>query len=496
LDNDTNKLIEQRREKVKKIKDQGGNPYANDFVPTIKASEIHERFADKSAEELLEIDETFSLAGRMTALRDFGNMVFADLRDATMRIQLVASKKIIGPELLKEIKKKWDIGDIVGVTGKVVKTRTGELSIHIREARLLTKSLRPLPEKWHGLTDVETRYRQRYVDLIMNPDVKNVFISRSAIIRRIRQFFMERDFTEVETPMMHPIPGGALARPFETYHNTLEMPLFLRVAPELYLKRLLVGGFDRVFEINRSFRNEGMSVRHNPEFTMLEFYQAYATYTDHMVMVEKLIRDLAKTLHGKLSIPYGDAVIDYEKPFARMTMEEAVLKFNPGLKAEQLRDVPTLQAFAKELAIKTEPIWGWGKLLTEIYEETTEKQLIQPTYIYHHPTENSPLARKKEEDEEVTDRWELIVCGREIANAFSELNDPDDQRERFEKQMEAKAAGDHEAQPFDADYIRALEYGMPPAAGCGIGIDRLVMLLMDQASIRDVILFPHLRQET
>ncbi len=492
---ETNKLIEQRRDKVSKIREKGRNPYANNFTPTAQACEIHEKYGDKSAEELESCEETFRLAGRIMAVRDFGNMVFADLRDSSMRIQLVVSKKIVGPEVLKEIKKIWDIGDIAGVVGRPVKTRTGELSIKISEAYLLTKSLRPLPEKWHGLTDVETRYRQRYVDLIMNPDVKNVFIARSAIIRRTRQFFMERDFTEVETPMMHPIAGGALARPFETYHNSLEMQLFLRIAPELYLKRLLVGGFDRVFEINRNFRNEGMSVRHNPEFTMLEFYQAYAVYTDLMDTVEELIRDLAKTLHGKLQIPYQDTEIDYEKPFVRMTMEEAVLKFNAGLKPEQLRDADTLREYAKKIGVEAAPGWGWGKLLTQVYEETAEKKLMQPTFIYHYPTEVSPLARKNEEDEGVTDRWELIVHAREIANAFSELNDPDDQKERFERQMEAKAAGDHEAQSFDSDYIRALEYGMPPAAGCGIGIDRLVMLLMNQASIRDVILFPHLRPE-
>lgn len=491
---DTNRIIEQRREKAASLRGQGANPFANDFKPDAKTWKIQELYGARSAEELEGETAAHTLAGRVMAVRDFGNMAFLDLRDGSGRIQLVANKKVIGPELMAEVK-KIDVGDIVGVSGRPMRTRTGELSIRIESIRLLTKNIRPLPEKWHGLTDVEVRYRQRYADLIMNPEVRDVFIARSGIIKRTREFFIERDFLEVETPMMHPIAGGATARPFVTHHNALDMPLFLRVAPELYLKRLLVGGFERVFEVNRNFRNEGISIRHNPEFTMLEFYQAYAVHTDLMTLVEALIEDLAMTLHGRTEVEYQGTTIHLTAPFRRVTVEQAVLEHCPELKPEDLRNVGVMRDFAKSLGQETKPSWGWGRYVTGIFEERVEKNLVQPTFVYHYPTEVSPLARRNEADGEIVDRWELFVCGREMANAFSELNDPEDQRSRFEEQMQAKADGDQEAQPFDADYIRALEYGMPPAAGCGIGIDRLVMLLMNQASIRDVILFPQLRPE-
>jgi lysyl-tRNA synthetase, class II len=491
---DTNKIIELRRDKVTAAREAGENPFANGFVPTALVKKIHELYGEKTAEELDAVDTVYRLAGRVMAMRDFGNMAFLDLRQEGIKIQLVANKKIVGPELLKYIK-KLDVGDIVGIEGKPIRTRTGELSIMIQSARLLTKSVRPLPEKWHGLTDIETRYRQRYVDLIMNPEVMKVFQARSAITRRIREFFDEHGFLEVETPMMHTLAGGATARPFETFHNALDMPLFLRVAPELYLKRLVVGGFDRVFEINRNFRNEGISIRHNPEFTMLEFYQAYAVYTDLMDLVEHLFENLAVMLFGEPKCTYGDVEVSLARPFARVTMEEAVLAKNPAIQKEQIRDRAVLADYAKKHGLEIQAGWGWGKILSEIFEATAEKTLEQPTFVYHYPVEISPLARRNDLDPEVTDRWELMIVGREFGNAFSELNDPFDQKARFEEQMKAKAAGDQEAQPFDADYIRALEYGLPPTAGCGLGIDRMVMLFMNQPSIRDVILFPHLRPE-
>ncbi len=491
---DTNRIIEQRRQTAAELRERGENPFPNDFRPDTKTWNLQELYGSKTAADLESVEARHTVAGRVMAVRDFGNMAFLDLRDVSGRIQLVANKKVIGPELMKAVK-AFDLGDIIGVTGKPMRTKTDELSLMIESARLVTKSLRPLPEKWHGLTDVETRYRQRYADLIMNPDVRDVFVARSQIIRRIREFFVEREFIEVETPMMHPIAGGAAARPFVTHHNALDMPLFLRIAPELYLKRLVVGGYERVFEINRNFRNEGISIQHNPEFTMLEFYQAYADFHELMDVVETLIADVCVTLHGKTDIEYQGAAIHLAAPFRRVSVEQAVLEHCPELSAADLRDVDRVRAFAESLGLASKPSWGWGRYVTEIFEERVEKTLLQPTFVYHYPTEVSPLARRNEKDGDLVDRWELFIFGREFANAFSELNDPDDQRGRFEEQMKAKAEGDVEAQSFDADYIRALEYGMPPAAGCGIGIDRLVMLLMNQASIRDVIFFPQLRPE-
>ena len=400
----------------------------------------------------------------------------------------------VGEETYKDFK-TWDVGDIIGVRGSVMKTRTGELSVKAREIRLLSKSLRPLPEKWAGLTDTETRYRQRYVDLIMNPDVKRVFATRGAVIRFTRQFLDSIGYTEVETPMLQPIPGGAAARPFATHYNALDRDFYLRIAPELYLKRLVVGGFDKVYEINRNFRNEGLSTRHNPEFTMLEFYQAYARYTDLMDLIESLVRDLAITVGDGAEVSYQGEVYDLSRPFARLTMAEAVKAHNPDFDEARSRDRDYLAAMAERVGADVQAAYGPGKLLTEIFEKTVEAKLMAPTFITGYPTEVSPLARRNDKDPEVTDRFEFFVGGREIANGFSELNDPDDQAERFRAQVDARDGGDDEAMLFDADYIRALEYGMPPTAGAGIGIDRLVMFLTDSPSIRDVLLFPQMRPE-
>jgi len=492
---DENRLIAERREKLHALKTET-NAYPNDFRPNNNAAELRRRFADDDVDTLAEVEDTFSLAGRMLAKRVMGKIAFVKVQDGTGSMQFVVQRDNL-PEGVYQQFKQWDIGDIVGGSGSIFRTQKGELSVKPTELRLLTKSLRPLPEKFHGLTDTETRYRQRYVDLIMNEDSKKVFHTRSKIIRFIRDFMEApgREFLEVETPMMHPIPGGATARPFVTHHNALDLPMFLRVAPELYLKRLTVGGLDRVYEINRNFRNEGVSTKHNPEFTMLEFYWAYANYNDLMDLTETMLRELAEEVCDSTTVAYEGNDIDYGSPFDRISVEEAVRKFNPELTDADLWDMDTLKAACSTLDIHIDKAWGEGKLLIELFEATVEPELMNPTFITAYPTEVSPLSRRNDENPLVTDRFELFIAGREIANGFSELNDPEDQAARFQEQVSQKDAGDLEAMHYDADYIRALEYGMPPTAGEGIGIDRLVMLLTDSASIRDVLLFPHMRPE-
>ena len=492
---DENRLIAERREKLHALKAET-IAYPNDFRPNSNAAILHERFADDDTETLAEVDETFALAGRMLAKRVMGKIAFVKVQDGTGTIQFVLQRDNL-PEGIYQQFKQWDIGDIIGGSGSIFRTQKGELSVKPAELRLLTKSLRPLPEKFHGLTDTETRYRQRYVDLIMNEESRKVFHTRSKIIRFIRDFMEApgREFLEVETPMMHPIPGGATARPFVTHHNALDLPMFLRVAPELYLKRLTVGGLDRVYEINRNFRNEGVSTRHNPEFTMLEFYWAYANYNDLMDLTETMLRDLAKEVCGSTTVVFEGEDVDYGSPFERISVEDAVRKFNPDLTDADLWDMETLKSACAKHAVHVDKSWGEGKLLIELFEATAESKLMNPTFITAYPTEVSPLSRRNDENPLITDRFELFVAGREIANGFSELNDPEDQAARFQEQVSQKDAGDLEAMHYDADYIRALEYGMPPTAGEGIGIDRLVMLLTDSASIRDVLLFPHMRPE-
>ena len=485
-------LLLQRRRKVDTLWEAGINPYPNDFKPQHTSADIVATYGD--TEQLDASNENLVVAGRILARRSFGKAAFIQLQDRKGRIQLYVKKDEIGDEAFANFE-SFDIGDIVGAEGYPFRTKTGELSLHARSIRLLVKSLHPLPEKFHGLTDVETRYRQRYVDLIVNPEVRELFIKRSRIINLIRTFMTDRDFLEVETPMMHQIPGGATARPFITHHNALDMQLYLRVAPELYLKRLVVGGMERVFEINRNFRNEGISVRHNPEFTMMEFYQAYATYEDLMDFTEELFCHVAQEVLGTLDFTNQGLDISFQRPWKRLTVREAVLEYG-DIEAKQLDDRDLALAYARSIGLDLPADIGYGKLLMEIFEEVAEHKLIQPTFITAYPTEVSPLSRKNDHNPELVDRFELIIGGREIANAFSELNDPVDQKERFLTQVAEKDKGDEEAHYMDEDYVRALEYGMPPTAGEGIGIDRLVMLLTDSASIRDVIFFPQLRKET
>ncbi|HKJ05359.1 MAG TPA: lysine--tRNA ligase [Geopsychrobacteraceae bacterium] len=488
-----NDLLRQRRAKIDSYRESGINPFANDFKVTHRAAQIMELHVDDDGDALQECKAEYSIAGRIMARRDFGKAAFLQIQDGSGRFQVYVAKNLIGDESF-ELFRKLDIGDIIGVTGAPFRTKTEELSLRAAKVRLLTKSLLPLPEKWHGLTDVETRYRQRYLDLVVNPDVREVFRKRSQIISLMRNFMVDRDYLEVETPMMHPVAGGATAKPFVTHHNTLKMDLFLRIAPELYLKRLVVGGYDRVFEINRNFRNEGISIQHNPEFTMMEFYQAYATYNDLMDFTEDLITHVAREVCGGLVIPYGGKDVDLTPPWDRLTLKEAIVKYGQ-VEMSVLEDRNQSFAYAKKLGLDLDDKTGHGKLLAEIFDEVVEPNLWQPTFITEYPTEISPLSRKNDINPEVVDRFELFMVGREIANAFSELNDPVDQKDRFLKQLEEKAAGDEEAHAMDGDYLRALEYGLPPTAGEGIGIDRLVMLLTDSASIRDVILFPQLRPE-
>ncbi|PLX95454.1 MAG: lysine--tRNA ligase [Desulfuromonas sp.] len=488
-----NDLLRQRRAKIDSYREEGLNPFANDFKVTHTTVEIAGLHLDDDADVLMETEAEYSIAGRIMARRDFGKAAFLQLQDGAGRFQVYVAKNQIGDEDF-ELFRKLDIGDIVGISGSPFRTKTDELSLRASTVRLLTKSLLPLPEKWHGLTDVETRYRQRYLDLIVNPDVREVFRKRSRIVSLIRNFMVDRGYLEVETPMMQPVAGGATAKPFVTHHNTLKMDLFLRIAPELYLKRLVVGGYDRVFEINRNFRNEGISIQHNPEFTMMEFYQAYATYHDLMDFTEELISQVAKDVCGSYVIPYGGRDVDLTPPWDRLTLKEAIVKYGK-IEMNVIDDRDLAFAYAGTLGLELDKNIGHGKLLTEIFDEVVEPKLWQPTFITEYPTEISPLSRKNDERPDVVDRFELFIVGRELANAFSELNDPVDQRERFLMQLEEKAAGDEEAHAMDEDYIRALEYGLPPTAGEGIGIDRLVMLLTDSASIRDVILFPQLRPE-
>jgi len=484
-------LLLQRRRKVDALWEAGINPYPNDFRPQHTSADVRAAYGD--VEVIEENPASFVVAGRILMRRSFGKAAFVQLQDRKGRIQLYLKKDVLGDELFAEFE-NYDLGDIVGATGVPFRTKTGELSLAVSEIRLLTKSLLPLPEKFHGLTDVETRYRQRYVDLIVSPEVREVFFKRSRIVHLIREFMTRHDFLEVETPMMQPIPGGATAKPFITHHNALDMELFLRIAPELYLKRLVVGGLDRVFEINRNFRNEGISVRHNPEFTMMEFYQAYATFEDLMNFTEELLCHVAQELLGTLDFSYGGEPISFQRPWARFTVKEAILHYG-DIDAKSLEDRDLAYAYAQKLGLQLTEDVGYGRLITEIFEEVAETRLIQPTFITNYPTEVSPLSRKSDQDPNYVDRFEFFCAGREMANAFSELNDPRDQKERFLAQVAAKAKGDEEAHYMDEDYIRALEYGLPPTAGEGIGIDRLVMLLTDSPSIRDVILFPQLRKE-
>jgi lysyl-tRNA synthetase class 2 len=485
-------LLLQRRRKVDALWEAGVNPYPNDFKPLHTSAEVIAAYGDK--EHFDAGNEQYVVAGRILARRSFGKAAFIQLQDRKGRIQVYVKKDDIGVEAFEAFE-SFDIGDIIGVEGFPFRTKTGELSLHAKLVRLLVKSLHPLPEKFHGLTDLETRYRQRYVDLIVNPESRDVFIKRSRIVNLIRGFMAGRDFLEVETPMMQPIPGGAAARPFITHHNALDMQLFLRIAPELYLKRLVVGGLERVFEINRNFRNEGISVRHNPEFTMMEFYQAYATYEELMDFTEELFCHVAQVVLGTLDFNCQGNGISFKRPWKRLTVREAILEYG-DIDAKQLDDRDLALAYARSLGLDLSQDIGYGKLIMEIFEEVAEHKLIQPTFITAYPTEVSPLSRKNDHDPYIVDRFELIIGGREIANAFSELNDPVDQKERFLSQVAEKNKGDEEAHYMDEDYVRALEYGMPPTAGEGIGIDRLVMLLTDSASIRDVILFPQLRKET
>ena len=486
---DENKLIAVRREKLAEIR-KIGNAFPNNFSREAYAQHIQDAFASKTKEDLVELNLHARVAGRIMARRG----PFFVLQDMTGRIQTYLDRKNLDKELVNEID-TWDIGDIIGVEGHISKSQKGDLYVKMESVTLLTKSLRPLPEKFHGLTDQEQRYRMRYVDLIMNEQTRETFKVRSKIITFIRNYFSELDYIEVETPMMQTIPGGAVAKPFVTHHNALDMELYLRIAPELFLKRLVVGGFERVFEINRSFRNEGLSTSHNPEFTMLEFYEAYADYNVLMDRTEDMLRKLTHSLYGSYKVDYQGSQYDFEQPFARMSVKESVLNLNPNFSEENLATVEALRKVCDDLEIPHKKSYGTGKLLIEIFEKTVEDRLDQPTFITEYPTEVSPLARCNDENPEVTDRFEFFVGGKEIANGFSELNDAEDQAARFKTQVEQKDAGDDEAMHYDADYIRALEYGLPPTAGEGIGIDRLVMLFTDSASIRDVLLFPHMRSE-
>lgn len=490
---DENRLIAQRREKLTEIRAQG-NAFPNDFRRNVMNGELQAEYAEWDAEKLKENPRRVKIAGRMMTQRVMGKASFATLRDMSGDIQIYVARDNL-PEGFYANFKTWDLGDIVGAEGILFRTQKDELSVRVESVQLLTKSLRPLPEKFHGLSDMETRYRQRYVDLIMNEASRETFRIRTKVIDGVRRYLMDKDYLEVETPMMQAIPGGATARPFTTYHNALDMDLFLRIAPELYLKRLIVGGFERVFEINRNFRNEGLSTRHNPEFTMVEFYQAYADFNDLMDLTEDMLRTVTQNVLGSSQVHYQGLDIDFAQPFDRMTVKDSILHFNPDLKAEQLDSIEAAREAAQGLGIPLKDSYGLGKVQIEIFEKTVEHRLMQPTFITAYPTEVSPLARRSDNDPFVTDRFEFFVGGREIANGFSELNDAEDQAERFKAQVAEKDAGDIEAMHYDADYIRALEYGMPPTAGEGIGIDRLVMLLTDSPSIRDVLLFPHMRPE-
>jgi len=491
-DNDENHLIAERRAKLARLRERG-IAFPNDFRRNALAGDLLIAYDAKSGEALDAAPVRVSVAGRMRAKRVMGKASFAKLEDSSGAIQIFLQQSALG-EIYDEFK-GWDVGDVVGAQGVLFRTKTNELSVRVEKIFLLTKSLRPLPDKWHGISDTEMRYRRRYVDLIVNEDSRRVFEMRTAIVRYLRAFLDSRGFLEVETPMLHPIPGGAAARPFKTHHNALDADMYLRIAPELYLKRLTVGGFERVYEINRNFRNEGVSTQHNPEFTMLELYQAYADYTDLMELIETLFQGLADTLIGSRKLLYQGTEIDLSRSFARMSIEDIILGNNPDLDPMSLRDTTYLRRVCDQMKIAYKPGDGPGKLQIEIFEKTGEHTLIQPTFAYAYPAEVSPLSRRNDEDPFITDRWEFFVGGRELANGFSELNDAEDQAQRFKEQVARKDAGDEEAMYYDADYVRALEYGMPPTAGLGLGVDRLVMLYTNSPSIRDVLLFPHMRPE-
>lgn len=489
---DVNEQIAQRKTKLAAIRDKGV-AFPNDFRRDALAADLQQEYGDLSKEALAEQGVRVKVAGRMMTRRIMGKASFATIQDMSAKIQLYVARDNLPEGFYNAEFKKWDLGDIVGASGVLFKTNTGELSVQVDDVRLLTKALRPLPDKFHGLSDQEMRYRQRYLDLITNDASRNTFIIRSKVIDYIRRFLSERQFLEVETPMMQTIPGGAAARPFSTHHNALDMELFLRIAPELYLKRLVVGGFEKVFEINRNFRNEGLSTRHNPEFTMLEFYWGYADYNDLMDLTEQMLRGVAESVLGSAVFTSQGFDYDFAQPFTRMTVLEAIIKYLPEVTVGQLQELESASEIARQNGIQVQKSWGLGKIQIEIFEAVAEHQLIQPTFITAYPAEVSPLARRNDEDPFVTDRFEFFAGGRELANGFSELNDAEDQAQRFREQVEAKEAGDDEAMFYDEDYVTALEHGMPPTAGEGIGIDRLVMLLTDSPSIRDVLLFPHMR---
>ena len=494
LDSDLDAIPEQmalRREKLEKIR-AVRNPYPNGWMVQDTAADVSAQYASMDAAALDTAAVTVTLAGRIMTRRDMGKASFIHLQDRTAQIQLYVREDTVPPAQYAEFK-TLDLGDIIGCEGTVFRTKTGELSVRVRTVMLLVKALRPLPDKYHGLTDKELCYRQRYLDLMVNPASRAVFLIRARVIQAIRAFFLRHEFLEVETPMMHTLAGGAAAKPFVTHHHALDMSMYLRIAPELYLKRLVVGGFERVFEINRNFRNEGISTRHNPEFTMIEFYQSYATYQDFMDLTEVLLRELLDAIQGSRTLTYQGVSLDFDVPFARMTVAESVRHYHPTLRAEDMQNTDVLRAYAETLGLSIPEGASVGTIHMAIFEETVEHQLIAPTFITAYPIEVSPLARKSDVDPSVTDRFEFFIGGREIANGYSELNDPIDQAARFQVQMDQKVAGDEEAMPYDADYVTALEYGLPPTAGEGIGIDRLVMLFADAPSIRDVILFPHMR---
>ncbi|WP_417655853.1 lysine--tRNA ligase [Pseudidiomarina aestuarii] len=489
---DVNEQIAQRKAKLKALREHGV-AFPNDFRRDSLAADLHARFDGLEKEALAEQGIRVAVAGRMMTRRIMGKASFATLQDMSGQIQIYVARDNLAEGLYNEQFKKWDLGDILGATGTLFKTNTGELSVQVDDVRLLTKALRPLPDKFHGLADQETRYRQRYLDLITNEESRNTFIVRSKVVDYIRRYLTAKQFLEVETPMMQTIPGGAAARPFVTHHNALDMELYLRIAPELYLKRLVVGGFEKVFEINRNFRNEGLSTRHNPEFTMLEFYWGYADYNDLMDLTEDMLRGMAAEILGSMQFESEGVAYDFSQPFHRMTVNEAILQHLPSATEAQLSTLEQASALAGELGIQVKSNWGLGKVQIEIFEAVAEHKLIQPTFITAYPAEVSPLARRNDDDPHITDRFEFFVGGRELANGFSELNDAEDQAQRFLDQVQQKEAGDDEAMFYDDDYITALEHGMPPTAGEGIGIDRLVMLLTNSPSIRDVLLFPHMR---
>ncbi|WP_118986397.1 lysine--tRNA ligase [Photorhabdus sp. CRCIA-P01] len=491
---DLNNELQTRREKLVALREKG-IAFPNDFRRENISEDLHAKYDDKTQEELAALNIEVTVGGRMMTRRIMGKASFVTLQDMGGRIQLYVARDDLPESIYNEQFKKWDLGDILGARGKLFKTKTGELSIHCTELRLLTKALRPLPDKFHGLADQETRYRQRYLDLIANDESRKTFQIRSQVLSALRSFMVSKGFMEVETPMMQVIPGGAAARPFITHHNALDIDMYLRIAPELYLKRLVVGGFERVFEINRNFRNEGVSPRHNPEFTMMELYMAYADYKDLITLTEELFRTLTQNILGNTLVHYGEQEFDFGKPFAQMTMKEAICKYRPETNMADLDDMDKAVAIAESLGIEVEKGWGLGRIQCEIFEETAESHLIQPTFITEYPAEVSPLARRNDENPFITDRFEFFIGGREIGNGFSELNDAEDQAERFAEQVRQKDEGDDEAMFYDEDYVTALEHGMPPTAGLGIGIDRMIMLLTDSHTIRDVILFPAMRPQ-